>query len=311
MGTTRESPDSIIGRQKAMTKAQTKKNGATVPADNILSAATSARLDLDLAAYNAGILAITTAKQAYHNCIELAVPQRVFLKDNITSYFKTFNNCIDKLGTIPASARAFYLLPIGKASLPKMDTDDELLAAAAIVLSGDILRIKDGGIVMSVPTIAEFTIVYDIAKPVIVAISNALTAVTNATSSLKKQIPEIKDLITHIWNEVEAYYSLYAPSERRVFCRLWGVRYISTGVPSVVTGACKDALGIALAGAKIRIMGSSHSTLTDALGNFSLNTSLYGDLELLATLKKYEKTTIDFSKDDGIAEVVDVVMTHV
>jgi len=92
---------------------------------------------------------------------------------------------------------------------------------------------------------------------------------------------------------------------------LWGVRYISTGVPSVVTGTCKDALGIALAGAKIRIMGSSHSTLTDAQGNFSLNTSIYGDLELLATLKNYEKTTIDFSKDDDIAEVVDVVMTHV
>lgn len=311
MGTSRNFPESIIGRYKAMFKAKTKKDGVTIPADNILSAATSARLDIDLAAYEAGMNTVTMAKSFYHIKIQLAKPQRLLLRSNVTSYFNTLNNCIDNLGTIPAAARAYYGLPIGKASLPKMNTDDTLLAAAAKVISGDILRINAGGIVMNSPTIAQFTIVYDAAKPVILAISNALTAVTTATSNLEKQIPEIKDLITHIWDEVEAHYSLDTPSARRTQCRLWGVRYISTGVPSEITGNCKDALGVDLAGVKIRIMGSAHSTLTDASGNFTLNTSLYGDLELLATLKHYEKNTIDFSKDDGISEVVDVVMTHI
>ena len=311
MGTSRDLPNSVIGRQKAMTKAKTKKDGVAVPADNILSAATSARLDIDLAAFDAGIEAILVAEEAYHTAVLLARPQRILLKSNILSFFKTLNNNIDKLHTIPATARGFYGLPITKGSMPDINTDDKLLAMAAKVLSGDLLRINGGGIAMSAPTIAQFTIVFNTAKPVILAISNAETAKATATRNLQLQTPEIKDLITHIWNEVEDYYSLSTPSNRRTQARLWGVRYISTGVPSVVTGTCKDALGVALAGVKIRIMGSSHSTLSDDLGNFSLNTSLYGDLELLATLKNYVKNTIDFSKEDGIAEVVDVVMTHV
>jgi len=311
MGTARISPQSIIGRQKAMTKAKTKKDGVPVPADNILSEVTSERLDNDLAAFNTGIAAIESAKQTYHNCVLLARPQRILLKKNILSFFKTFNNCIDSLGTIPNTARGFYGLPITKGDMPDINTDDKLLAMGAKVISGDLLRIAAGGIPMSAPTIAQFTIVFDAAKPVILAISNAKTAEATAIRNLQLQEPEVKDLITHIWDEVEAYYSLSTPSNRRTQARLWGVRYISTGVPSVITGNCATALGVGVAGVKIRIVGSSHFVLTDALGNFTLNTSLYGDLELLATLKNYEKNTIDFSKDDGVAEVVNVVMVHV
>ena len=311
MGTSREFPESIVARKKAMDTAKAKKDGVILPADNILSSATSTRLDTDVAAYDAGIDAIKAAKEAYHGAVGFAKPQRILLKSNITSFYNTFNNCIDKLDTIPASARAFYGLPVGKALLPKMDTDVELLAAGASVLSGDLLRIAAGGIPMSTPTIAEFTIVYDAAKLKIVAISNAKTAENTVTRNLQLQGPEVKDLITHIWDEVEQYYSLSTPSNRRAQARLWGVRYISTGVPSVITGNCATALGVGVPNVKIRIVGSSHFVLTDALGNFTLNTSLYGDLELLATLKNYEKNTIAFSKDDGVAEVVNVVMVHV
>lgn len=65
-----------------------------------------------------------------------------------------------------------------------------------------------------------------------------------------------------------------------------------------------------LVGIKVRIIGASISTLS-ALGNFSLNTSLYGDLELEATNINYEKNTIEFTKEDGIAAVVAVVMTKI
>ena len=88
------------------------------------------------------------------------------------------------------------------------------------------------------------------------------------------------------------------------------MRYVSTGVLSVVTGTTKDELGVAVAGVKVRIIGSSISTISDALGNFSLNTSLYGDLEIEATHINYEKTITDFVKEDGVAMAVAVVMVH-
>ena len=88
------------------------------------------------------------------------------------------------------------------------------------------------------------------------------------------------------------------------------MRYVSTGVLSVVTGTTKDELGVAVAGVKVRIIGSSISTISDALGNFSLNTYLYGDLEIEATHINYEKTITDFVKEDGVAMAVAVVMVH-
>ena len=307
MGTSRKLPQSITGRQKALNKAVLK--NSTLPIGVvILSPATEARLILGNDNYNAGIAAKLAAKQLYHAAVEAAIPQRLLLRSNITSFFKTFNNCIDNLGTISASARAFYDLPIGKAYLPKMNTDDKLLAMAALVLSGDTNRITAGGIAMNSPTIAQFTIVYNIASPIILAIAIAETAVSLAVDKLEKQIPEIKDLITHFWDEVEAYYSLSTPSNRRAQCRLWGIKYTSSGVPSLVTGTCKDELGVAVAGVKVRIIGSSASTLSDAMGNFSLNTILYGDLEIEATHPHYEKNITDFTKEDGVAEVVAVVM---
>ena len=308
MGTSRKIPQSITGRLNAMTIAQTKKD-APAPAVNILSDATSARLDLDLAAYQAGKDNIVTTKAVYHAAIESAIPQRVSLKTFVTSFYNSVNNAI-KMKTILPSARAYYDLNISNRQMPDMRTDASLLVAANRVLSGDILRRAAGGIAIASPTIAQFTTILNTAKPVISAISNARTLVNAAIAALKAQVPEIKDLITHVWNEVEDYYSLSTPANRRTDGRLWGIRYQSTGVLSVVTGTVKDELGVAIAGAKVRIIGSKIYTLTDALGNFSLNTTLYDALEMAVTHINYENNITDFTKEDGVPMAVAVVMTH-
>ena len=309
MSTSRIAPDSIIGRLKALDVAKTKKDGIALPAVNILSDATSERLDLGYAAYKAGVDSVEANNAAYHIAIRLSKPQRILLKKYINSFYNSLNNEI-KIGLMLDAVRAYYGLNISNRKMPLMNTDTELLAAAAKVLSGDILRRAAGGPAIASPTIAQFTSIYNTAKPVILSISNTKTLCNTAVANLEKQIPEIKDLITHIWDEAEAYYSLDTPANRRAECRLWGVRYRSTGVLSLVTGTVKDELGVAMAGVKVRILGSSISTLSDALGNFSLNTSLYGDLEIEATHINYEKNITDFVKEDGVAMAVGVVMIH-
>ena len=309
MSTSRIAPDSIIGRLKALDIAKTKKDGIVLPAVNILSDATSARLDVDYAAYKAGADTIEANKAAYHIAITLAKPQRLLLKTYITSFYNSLNNTI-KIGLMPEAVRAYYGLNISNRRMPLMNSDTELLAAAAKVLSGDILRRAAGGAAIASPTIAQFTTIYNTAKPIILSISNSKTLCNAAVANLEKQIPEIKDLITHIWDEAEAYYSLGTPANRRAECRLWGVRYRSIGVLSVVTGTVKDEAAAVIPGVKVRIIGASISTLTDALGNFSLNTSLYGDLEIEATHINYEKNITDLVKEDGVAMAVAVVMVH-
>ncbi len=309
MSTVRSFPQSIIGRQNAMNKAVTKYSNLPVGIV-IISAATADRLLFDSSEYNKGITEVLVNKQLYRLAIELAKPQRELLKSFVTSYYTTLNNCIDNLGTIPPSARAFYGLPTNKSKMPSINTDDKLLLQAANVLSGDVLRKAAGGIAMSSPTIAQYTPVYNTASPIIIAISNAKTNLTNATTSLRLKIAEIKDIITKVWDEVEAYYSMISKTERRDQGRLWGIRYTSIGILSVVTGTVKDELGVAVAGVKVRIVGAKISTFSDSLGHFSLNTSLFGDIELEATHLNYEKNIVEFTKEDGVAVVVSVVMIH-
>ena len=306
MGTTRILPDSIIGRKIALNKAVAKNK--TLPVGTvILSAANEVRLNLDNSAYDLCIANQITAKQFYHAAVELARPQRILLKKSVSGFINSLNNCITQ-GLIPASARGYYGLPVNKKKMPLINTDDRLLAQAAIIISGDLARKTAGGIAMNNPTIAQFTIVYNNASPIINAISNAHSLLNNATLIIEQKAIEINDIITHVWDDVEAYNSLIPAPARRVEGRLWGIRYVSVGVLSFVTGTCKNEAGEELAGIKVRIIGANISTLSDAVGHFSLNTTLYGDLELEATHPDYEKNTTEFTKEDGVAVDVEVVM---
>ncbi len=306
MSTVKQFPHSIIGRQKAMTVAKTKKDAA--PADNILSVDTSDRLDIGEAAYTDGRTAIATARGAYHTAVVLARPQRALLKNIITNFYTRLNYLIDR-GLIPAAARAYYELDINNRKMPKMSSDADLLAAAALVLSGDILRRAAGGIAMTEPTIAEFTVIYNAAKPIIVAVSTAHTAINTAVENLKNQIPEIDDLIKHIWSDAEGHYSKSTPLARRVQCKLWGVRYVSKGVASVISGLCTDSITHAvLANVQLYLVGVGHRIMSDAFGNYIFNTILFEDLTIIAKLAGYEDFTIDFVKEDGVPLVLNIVM---
>ena len=301
-------PNSISGYILAMNVAKAKKDGAAIPADNILSAATSTRLDTDVNNYNNGKAAILAAKQIYHAAVDLAKPQRKILRKFIKSFYTSVNNCID-LNTILPNARAFYGLDISNRKMPNMRTDATLLAAATALLAGDVARRAAGGIAIASPTIAQVTTIINTARPIIVAVSNALTTVTTATSSLKKQNPEIKDLIKHIWDEVEAFYSLDDASSRRVQGRLWGIKYRAKGLDSVVTGLCTDSVTHApLPDVTLYIVGVGKRAKSGPDGNYAVNTSLYDLLEMIAKLVGYEDKTIPFTKEDGVPFVLNVVM---
>jgi hypothetical protein len=234
-------PNSVSGYIQAMNIAKAKKDGAVIPADNILSEATSTRLDTDVDKYNKGKEAIVSAKQVYHHTIELAKPQRKLMRTFISSYYTDINNEID-LGNFPASVRAFFGLEISNRKMPDMQTDATLIAAATALIDGDAARVLAGGAAIASPTIAQVTTIINTAKPFLVAVSNAKTKVTTAISNLKKQNAEIKDLIKHIWNEVEAFYSLDEASSKRDQGRLWGIKYRGMGVDSVITGLYKQTV---------------------------------------------------------------------
>ncbi len=308
MSIVRTFPNSISGFILAMNTAKAKKDGVAVPTDNILSTATSTRLDTDVTNYNNGKAAIVAANQVYHAAVELARPQRRLLRKFIISFYNSLNNAI-ALNDILASARAFYGLEISNKKMPDMKTDAKLLAAAGLLIDGDAARRLAGGIAIVSPTIAQVTTTINTAKPIIAAISNAKTVVTTAISSLKKQNAEIKDLITHIWDEVEAHYSLDDASSKRDQGRLWGIKYTGHGELSEITGLCTDSLSHApLPNVQLYLVGVGKRVMSDADGNFIINTSLYDLLEMNVKLIGYDDKTITFRKEDGVPLILNVVM---
>ncbi len=252
--------------------------------------------------------AIVAVKQVYLATVEFARPQRKLAREYITTFYNSVNYAI-VLNTILASERGYYGLDISNKKMPDMKSDATLLAAAALLISGDAARRLAGGVAIASPTIAQVTTIINTAKPIINAISNAKTAVTTATSSLKKQNAEIKDLIKHIWNEVEGHYSLDDASSRRTQGRLWGIKYTAHGVPSEITGLCTDSIThLPLANVQLYLVGVGKRFVSDATGNYIINTSLYDLLEMRTKLVGYDIKILTFTKEDGVPMVVNMVL---
>lgn len=270
---------------------------------NILSPATTTRLAATNTTYNNASAAIITAVRAQRNAVKLAIPQRILLKDFCNSYVKSLDNGI-KQGIFPVADRTFFGLDVDNTRLPKLTTDEELVDFSDLVITGDAARVAEGGVAMSLPTIAEFVAIQSVAKPIIVAVSNTKSTLTDKKVYLNSLNYDTDDCIVHVWNDAETNFSKYAPPAKRAACRPWSVRYISKGILSVVTGLITNSVtGLGIAYAKVRITGSGHSVLTDAMGYFTANTSMFGDLELTATHVDYTDGGVSFLKEDGVAFV--------
>ena len=294
----RKLPNTNPGRLQTLKKAQTKVTNAP-SGGNILSAATTARLATDLLAYQTGTTAIITAIRAQRRAVKLAIPQRALLKSGCKSYIKSLDNGITQ-GDFEAEDRTLFGLDSGNTRLPKLTTDEEILDFSELIITGDAQRVSDGGAAMSLPTIAAFTSLRNASAPFIIAVSNAKTDLTNAKFALNLQNAEIDDCIKHVWNDAEMKYSKYAPPAKRAACRPWSVRYLSKGDISEVTGKITDSVtGLGLPGVTVKITGGK-AVMTNSEGNFSITTSMYGDLELTATKLNYLDGSISFLKENGV-----------
>ena len=59
---------------------------------------------------------------------------------------------------------------------------------------------------------------------------------------------------------------------------------------------------------EIKIVGSGKRVVTNVMGDFIDETSMYDDLELIATHPLYNISEIAFAKENGLNVIVNVVM---
>lgn len=132
----------------------------------------------------------------------------------LTHFIRVMNMAVFR-GDLPTDTRAFYGLATNDATVPPLNTENELISWGKRIIEGEEYRIRKGGCPITNPTIAvvkvryqNFIEAYNQNK----ALARRTQDYTIKNNELRKEADEI---IVQIWNEVENTHSTL-PEERRI-----------------------------------------------------------------------------------------------
>lgn len=141
---------------------------------------------------------------------EIVKKARVYL----THFIRVMNMAVFR-GDLPADTRAFYGLATNDATVPSLNTENELINWGKRIIEGEEYRIRKGGCPITNPTIAvvkvryqNFIEAYNLNKD----LARRTQDYTVKNNELRKEADEI---IVQIWNEVENTHCTL-PEEKRI-----------------------------------------------------------------------------------------------
>jgi len=122
----------------------------------------------------------------------------------------------------------------------------------------------------------------------------------------------VKKIIVRVWNEVETFYSELNASAMRSASRLFGVKYRSQGLLASISGIVTDSItDLPIPKVVLHLEGVGTKFTTDEEGKYTINTTLNGDLTLLANLKDYTEYETEILMVDGENMKVNIKMVAI
>lgn len=220
---TRRLPKTDDQRSTALTVCNLKYQATAAPA-RLITAAQFSTLGAVLSPWRAArdtlgpLLATQTAKTALcETCFTITA--RV-----ISHFIQVLNFAIER-GTLPASVRAFYELPVGHAEVPLLTTTAGVLEWAGKLAVGEAQRIAAGGTALAWPAIAEVNTAAAALQNNETLQSNAKDAYDLGQEDVAAQRPAVDDLIKDLWDTIEYNLRNDDASSLRRKAREWGVVY--------------------------------------------------------------------------------------
>jgi hypothetical protein len=143
----------------------------------------------------------------------------------ITHFLKVMNMAINR-GEMPPEARSFYGIASDDSSIPSLTTENELVAWGKRIIDGEEYRIRKGNSPVTNPTIAVVKVRYEKfleTRNHYKTINRRATECVNKTSEMRLDADE---LITALWNEIEASFSALPEDEKRAQTEKYGVVYV-------------------------------------------------------------------------------------
>ena len=235
----RRLPQSKKARNQALKRAKDKKDSSP-PSGNVLTPATTARLDVIQPDYEA---AMTLVKQKEYALRKKSAAKRL-ARTNLDLYTRSFAKAFNigiALGTFEADDLVLLGLPTN-GTLPGLSTEQEILDIGREIIIGDALRIAAGGAPMVLVDIATYTTQYNSFKTLFDEHSNLTQELDMAQEAVDAINAEADAVIRKVWDEVETFYNEEDKESQRADAREWGVVYITVGVkPSGISGTLLDA----------------------------------------------------------------------
>lgn len=271
---TRSEPNSHDTRLQALMEANSKLSTIT-PANNPLSAPTTARLLAMRALYEQKMNEVSIAKALYNENTPLKNAAKNVCQMFTSHFFQVFNLGVPR-GKYNPSHRSFYNLPVDSDALPDLIAEDDIKLWAGRVVTGDNNRLAAGGAAMANPEATEIANAKAAFQITLDSQTMLKDALDNKQEALEAEIEEAENVIRKVWDEMETFYNEEPDESRRANCREWGVVYVTVGSEKKVQGTITLA-GTPVAGYRVRFATGRNKGISNAAGVYELKTTLMGD----------------------------------
>ncbi len=143
----------------------------------------------------------------------------------ITHFLRVMNMAITR-GELPPETRSFFGIAPDDSGIPSLTTENEMVAWGKRIIDGEEYRIRRVNTPIANPTIAVVKIRYEKfleTRNHYKTISRRTAECVNRTSELRRDADE---LITSLWNEIEASFSSLSEEEKRASSEKYGLVYV-------------------------------------------------------------------------------------
>ena len=143
----------------------------------------------------------------------------------ISHFIQVLNMSIIR-GELPSSVKKFYELEEEDYKVPSLNTEQEVIKWGETIIKGEAERIRTGMAPVTNPTIAIVRVRYENFLESY-NFQKTLQKTNNRTlGELSKMRKEADELITKIWNEVEATFRESSDDEKRERSKEYGLVYV-------------------------------------------------------------------------------------
>ncbi len=169
----------------------------------------------------------STEKQVQKNSnyIESLNKARIY----ISHFIQVFNFAIVR-GEIKPESRRFYMLDVTNSKLPPLASESAVIEWGQNIIAGESARVKVGETPMTNPRIALVKVHYDAFLEKYQYQKMLKSISIRANKKVAELRPEADELITKLWNEIEASFDHYESAVKRSQAANYGVVYVTRKV---------------------------------------------------------------------------------